>query len=507
MKKNKFVLLLLILIFFLSYFLRVWQLKNNSLTFVYDQARDFMTVRDMIFGDFKIQGPPSSQEGLFHGVFYYYFLIPGYLLGKGNPVTIAYYVAFFNSLAVFLLYYISKIATKSKIAGLLSAVFFAVSFESSQYATWISNPTIAIWTVPIFYLGLWLWTSKLKKYAPIIAGVGLGLSIQAEIFLAYHIAPLLIWIFLNKNKIKRTDVYKFLISFVVSISSFIISEFKFGFNSLEAIRSLALIKEKSPIYAKSVGDYLVLYLNQIGKTIALNVYPGNIGYGAIPIIVIAIISLFKIKKDKYAGFLAIWIFSHIFVVSLGGNSTPFLTVGIGPAVNLILAYFVYKLHKKRNTVWVVLIILLVVYGNINSIFSENNKGSTLFAIQKGMVLSKQLQVVDYTYQSSGNEKFSINTLTCPLWINLVWTYLYDWYGEEKYGYSPNFHGRDQIGQLDGLDYIQNPLNKSFLIIEPMSGIPPQYLPLTVGEEDQKSSLLEEKYFGEIIVQQRELKNP
>ena len=43
----------------------------------------------------------------------------------------------------------------------------------------------------------------------------------------------------------------------------------------------------------------------------------------------------------------------------------------------------------------------------------------------------------------------------------------------------------------------------FLIIEPMAGIPQKYLPETIATEDGVSKLIEEKNFGEIVVQKRE----
>jgi hypothetical protein len=43
----------------------------------------------------------------------------------------------------------------------------------------------------------------------------------------------------------------------------------------------------------------------------------------------------------------------------------------------------------------------------------------------------------------------------------------------------------------------------FLILEPMAGIPFQYLPDIISQEDAVTKLVEEKYFGEIRIQYRE----
>ena len=500
-KSKKSYNFLLIAIFILAFFLRTMFLQNSVLTFGYDQARDALIAKQIISGDIKIQGPPSSQPGLYHGVLYYYLLAPSYLIGNGSPIVTAYYLAFLNSLAVIIVFYIAKLATGNLKLSLLSSFLFAISFEATQYATWLSNPTIAIWTVPLMYLGLWNWINTKSNWGPILAGVGLGLSIQAEIFLVYHIIPLIIWLMISKKNISKKSLLIFFGTLVLVVSSLILCEFKFGFNSLTAIKSLAETSGGNLAYAKSVGDYLILYLNQAGRIFAFNTYPGNIGYGGGAIIILGIYSLVNWKKNIYPTFLAIWLFSHLSVVTVGGTSTPFLMVGIGPAVSLILAFYIYKLFTK-NAVFAFLILLLVIYGNISYIFSQNKLGSTLFSIQKDMLLSKQIAAIDYTYKLADGKPFSINSLTSPLWINIVWTYLYKWYGEKTYGYLPSWHGKDQVGQLDSLERIENPLDESFLILEPMAGIPNRYLEETIGEENVDTVVVEEKNFGEIIVQSR-----
>ena len=497
---KKTTIFLVFLIFILAYFLRVLFLSKNSLTFGYDQARDAYVSQQILKGDIKIQGPSASTPGLYHGVLYYYILAPGYLLGHGSPIVAAYWMAFLSSLTVFVVFYLGYLFSKKIGVGLLASFLFAISFEATQYATWLSNPTLGILTVPIMYLGLWIWvyptSPRLRGIAPVLAALGLGFSVQSEIFLAYHLIPLCIWLFISRKTVTKKSLIAFGITFILSISTMIASEVKFGFRSFGGISALALGSGENLAYAKSIGDYLILYLNQIGRIFAFNSYPGNIGWGGTFVIVLAVYSL--VRKDKVGSFLATWLFAHIWVVTVGGTSTPFLMAGIGPAVGLIIAYYLYKFPKPL----MFFILAIIIFGNISMILKENSKGSTLFSIQKDMLLSKQIAAIDYTYGEAKGEPFSVNSLTSPLYINIVWTYLYKWYGFSKYGYLPSWHGRDQVGQLDSLEKINKPDDTSFLIIEPLDGIPPQYLELTVGEEDSKTKLLGEQSFGTIHVQKR-----
>ena len=210
---------------------------------------------------------------------------------------------------------------------------------------------------------------------------------------------------------------------------------------------------------------------------------------------------FLLKKDRVGSFLAVWLFSHITIVTVGGTFTPFLMVGIGSAVSIIIAYYLSKVNFKPV---IVFILAILTFGNISMILREAPRGSTLFAIQKDMLLTKQLALIDYTYKEAEGEPFAINSLTSPLWTNIVWSYLYKWYGESKYGYVPCFAGHDQIGQIDALPKCEEEVENRFLILEPMGGIPTRYLDETLGEENLITKLVDEKNWGELRVQKRRL---
>jgi len=483
--------------FLLAYFLRVMYLPQGVLTFGYDQARDAVISQQILAGDLKILGPPASTPGLFHGVFYYYFLSLGYLFGK-NPINAAYWVALFNAATVFIVACLSYLMTKKKMVAFVAAFLFAISFEATQYATWLSNPTIGIWTVPLMYLGLWLWTQEKNKWGPLMAAVGLGLSIQAEIFLLYHSVPLLIWLSYSKGALVKKKVGKFILGLIIALSTLILAEIKFGFKGISGLKAL-VVQGGSLAYADSLGDYLILYLNQVGRIFAFNSYPGNIGYGGALVMILALIAVFRLKK-KWGKFLALWLFSHMTVVTVGGTSTPFLMVGIGPAVSILLAVFITSWWQKSKTI-ALLVLLILAYGSLTTIAAQNSRGSTLFAIQGDMLLAKQRELVGWTYEKAQGSAFSINSLTSPLDINIVWAYLYQ-NAEESFGYAPCFSGRDQIGQVIALATCSKKENH-FLILEPMGGIPARFLELKLGEEDVDSVATEELSWGELRVQKRE----
>src|SRR5258708_20268237 len=94
------------------------------------------------------------------------------------------------------------------------------------------------------------------------------------------------------------------------------------------------------------------------------------------------------KKDKAKTLLVTWLFSHLTVVTVGGTSTPFLMVGIGPAVAVIIALYLGEWWRNYKLIVVALLIFLTV-GKISMILNQNKCSTTLFSIHKPILLPNQ----------------------------------------------------------------------------------------------------------------------
>jgi len=509
--------ILLFLIFVIAYFFRAYYIPEKKVIFGYEQARDAFVVQDLLHGDFKILGPQATTEGLHHGVFYYYLIAPAYFFGKGDPTIVAYWLALLNSLTVFVVFYLTYLLTKKPTPALLASLFFAFSFESTQYATWLSNPTFAVFSVPLIYLGLWIWvnsTFQNKKFdkwlGPIITSIGLGLSIQSEIFLIYHIVPVILWILLLRKNLTAKQVLIFFIVLAVTLLSMVIAEAKFGFQLVKGVVNLAANKDKI-IETKYLGDFIIYYLNQLGNIFSDNLFPVNSGYGGFMGLFILIYSFASwvtkrtIKILSWEPFLITYILSHIIVVSLGGLNARYLTVGLGTGVIILAAIFVYNfIEKRKYTIYILVMVILI--SNASTIFSKGKEGQVILANQKDLLLSNELAAVEYTYVEANKQPFSINTITNPLWMNATWSYIYNWYGNKNYGYLPYWRGRDQVGQLgNNLNVPPEELDLHFLIVEPPQGIPGVYLESENGFENNRSQVIKDIQFGDIRVDKRKLK--
>lgn len=182
-------LILLFCLWLLSLFLRVYQLEN-VMTFSFDQGRDMVELLKITQGDITLIGPTTGIAGLFLGPFYFYALLPGFILGGGSPVALGYWVALIASLSIPASYYLLKPITNAKLA-FLGATVLAFLPGALNEARVIWNPTFA---VPLLVVSwLFLFTSKQKPWLLVPALFSYALSLQTELAYTIFLAPLYLW--------------------------------------------------------------------------------------------------------------------------------------------------------------------------------------------------------------------------------------------------------------------------------------------------------------------------
>lgn len=500
---------ILFLVFILALLVRWWFLPQNAVTFAFDQARDAFVVKEILAGDLKILGPSvSGVPGFYHGVLYYYVIAPAYLLGGGNPVVAAYWMSFLNSLLVFVVFYLTAKMFGKLLPAFIAALIFAVSYEASQYATWLSNPAMGVWFVTLIYLGLYLWLKEKKKGFLSLVGLAFGLSIQSNVSLAYHLVPISLWLWYSRKNIGKREILALFIPFVIATSSMLAVEARFGFKSIEGIKHLIVQSESGGVKIR-LGDYLLAYFNHMGDIFAHNLFPfisalgGLLGLGIIGKYIL------KIRDKGFAfgleiKFLLSWILSFLIPAAISGTKVPHIGAGIGVGFIILTAFFIWEIFQKNKTL-ALLVLAFISVANFSKVMFENGNGQTIFAIQKDLTLAKELAAIDKTYQEAGQKPFSINTLTSPLYINTTWSYLYNWYGMGKFGYLPYWRGKDQVGSLgNNLKSVPSGIDKHFFIIEPLEGIPAQFVGYALGEENARGKVIESDNFGEIIVESRQI---
>lgn len=484
------------LLVILAFFLRVLFVPQGSVSFHYDMARDAFVAEQIWKNyDLKILGPPTSTAGLYHGVLYYYLIAPFYALGRGNPQVVSIFLSFLNSLTVVPIILLAREIFKHIKWAFFAGFLYVIAFEATQYGPWLSNPAPAMLTVAMFFYSLWLWYRENKWGFP-LAVFWVAVSSQFQFFLIYLLGVLLIFKFLFKLRITLKQLLISLFLGTVGFGTFLVATIKFN-TIIQLTKGLVSLPATSQFdFRIEFTEVFFNYVNMLADLFINNFLPSNLFLGGI----LGFVALYFARSNHFVLFCLL---SNILIFIFGGHTSNYANVGLVVPAILAVIIFLQKIYRWNRPV-AILMMGLIIASNLSTIMKISPRGQLALVIPKDMVLSRQLRLIDKTYELAGRQPFSINTLTVPLWTNTTWAYLYQWYGKSKYGYVPSFYGRDQIGLL-GADVFQRtekPLEKSFFIIEPPVGIPPQFFNSEMAGEDNKTELKEEIKYGSLVLQIR-----
>ena len=188
---------LLILIVFLSIFLRWWGILHGSFAFTYDVGRDLLAVRDLVYQHkITLIGPTSGQGGFFYGPWWYWVLAIPFFLSGGNPTLISIFIALTGTASVLLSYWWGK-DILDKNSGLFLAGLFAVVpfFISSTTQIWNPNLLILLTLITLVFL---FHINKINSAKLVIFGFLTTLLIELElvfgsVFMIGLLFSLLLW--------------------------------------------------------------------------------------------------------------------------------------------------------------------------------------------------------------------------------------------------------------------------------------------------------------------------
>lgn len=476
--------------------LRVLFIPQGAVSFHYDMARDAFEAQ-RIWKDYhlKILGPPTSTPGLYHGVLYYYLIAPFYGLGQGDPRLVAVFLSFVNSLAVIPIFLLAKDLFKNNIWAAVSGLLYVVSFESTQYGPWLSNPGPAMLTVALFFYFLRLW-QKGKDVGLYLATLSAAASTQFQFFLIYLFLLLPIFRYIFKIRTNSKQVITSVALAFLGLSNFAVATIKFHTLG-QILTGFFGISISSQIdFRTQFSELLINYLNRFTDLFISNFLPTNVFLGGL----LALFTLYLVRKEK---FILFCLLSNFPIFIFGGHTNAYANIGLVTPAILGVSLLLQKLSRSNQLIALMFVGLLI-FSNLYATFKNSPLGQIALVIPNDMVLKNQLRLIDESYRLADGKEFSINSLTLPLWTNTTWAYLYSWYGKAKYGYVPSFYGHDQIGLLgsQSLKKIQKPLEQSFFIIEPQDGIPINFFNDEVAAENSRTKLLSETSYGSLKLQVR-----
>lgn len=502
----KFAALFFILIFGLT--LRYINIQGANLVFDFDQIEDqFYTYTIAVDHNLAIIGRAIyGDPRIHHGVFYYYYNFIPFLISSGNFFVSAYWNIFFNTTTLFILFILAKSMFGKVLPALISAFIVACSFEFIKFSNWLTIDTVAIFIVPLFYLGLWLYNQN-KKWGLVLSSASLGLALQTDLSFLYLIPVFLIFWAVFRPKIPGLKLSLLsMLTFTATVSTLILTEIKLNFSGVKTLLNFSQTFEAATV---PFADRLPLFLQAFWKNFANNLLPQRPEFGiyiGIAIIGTTIYFLLSPKTSRLEKrgiyFLLLYLFSPVVTLILGYHDKPWFLIGLPPAIALISGYTISKL---KILFLILPIVFLIGLSNTKFIVDRPEPAYRLFnsIYDSTSYLAYQLQVVDYTYEQSGGKSFAINAVTFPLYNNGMWAYLYNFYADKKYGYKPSWLGGDQLHPYDLLPKAKGQEKYFYLLISETGRIPEIYKNLGKKWAEENGKLIEEKTFSGFTVQKRE----
>lgn len=188
-KRQKLFFLSLILL--LSFFLRFYR-NEERVTFLGDQGRDLLEIREaLLAGKIPLAGP-LSNEGIRSGPTYYYLIIPSLIITHFDPIGPILFTTFLGVMTTFLLYYWLK-----KIYGFWPAFFSAALYATSPL---VIKRTLGIWNpipIPFFTILILVILAKIQEekkfiWLPLL-GFLTAFSVQLYLPAYFLLLPILGW--------------------------------------------------------------------------------------------------------------------------------------------------------------------------------------------------------------------------------------------------------------------------------------------------------------------------
>lgn len=453
--------------------------------FTYDQARDGFAAKEILSGNLKLTCPPTDIPTLFHGPLFYYFLAFPSLFTNGDPRAFLLAMIMANTLTLIPLSVLFFKSYKSKFVIFLSLVFFAISFEMTSYARWVSNPGLVI---PFFAI----WTFGLATNNWPLIALGLGLCIQSQFFMIYLLPLTAIYYFVfnpgNKRLLSSVAIL------AVILSSFFLTELKFKFQGLIGLFKFFFTENTGHF---NLASRLSHYFESLAALFTNNLIPQ---WPTVSILLGVTLVIAGLRSK--IGRLGIFLLAGHFLVFIVSNTMHiFIGVGMGIAIILLLTNFINILVNKSKAL-ALLFFLAIFFANFRTIYQKHAIDQiSLFKVQRGMILKNQISLIANTYELSKGQKFSINASTNPYRYPTAWAYLYNWYSSSKKLDLPFYRGLTAYSFAGQNIFPMNnqKIDHEFLIVEPEVGAWGTLSNKVIEDEKTRHKLKEELKFGQITL--------
>ncbi|MBI2011810.1 phospholipid carrier-dependent glycosyltransferase [Candidatus Daviesbacteria bacterium] len=481
MKLTKSELLLVVLIFLLTLFLRTYKIEDY-LFFGYEQGRDAIIVENIIsLKDFTLVGPSTSIGGIFHGPYYYYLLAIPYFLGKGDPLSASFFLILLGSISSILIYIFSKQFFRSKIYALLTSLLFVFSFEYISYSRWLSNVSPSVLFIILSFLFLYKYSNSLKQINFILFILFSSLASQFEMIIfpiiVFIVIAMLLFKVIKIPSLKALHIS--LLVFIIVFFPLILFDFRNQHISINSLTDFILnpkIDENAKTF-NPIASFIFQSKLHLQRSL-INIENDLIIAISLLLTLVGFI-LFFTKNRSFGKFILIWAISGLPLIFIGpGNPQNYVPVGIG-WIFLIVASVKGWIENSRFKIIGFILIFTIIFSFKNTINNLiQNKNFFFVTIQEDLNLADQRKVLHFLNSDSNGEPYKFLAFTIPSLHPEGWEYLHKYYYPNEAKKKGKF---------------------TYIVIE--KNVYPIWENKWIADLG-KTKLIEEKYFGLLRVQKR-----
>lgn len=438
---KKISLLLLILSVLVTLVFRVLAVSHYNFPFTMDQGRDMVDLRHMVVTHSpRLVGPTTSINGVLLGPAWYYFLLPAFLLGHGDPSALLLWQIIFYQLAgVFLWYVFSQKNIRTGLVISVLFLFMPIGFYANRYF-WNANAMLIFTAIFFGYFYLSLEKPDLKNQ--FFNGLFAGLAMQIEAAFGILFFPFaFIYLLLKKSSLK--SFIGLISGFALTLAPQAVFELRHGFVMTRVL--LAEFTGKAAVLGEKIsfGERLSERYTELMRRIAQlsHVHPTIINLIVLASILTGLYLLFQRKssssKKNFVPALLFLFLASIFYLLFSQHLKGWYVLGISiPLIILVGSSLGHWLDSKSKILVFASILFIFLhigmaikeqYLYLNTVRSQPSKDPSN--------LKNELTVLDWVYQKASGRGFrSYNYI--PSVYDYNYHYLYWWYGEKKYSYQP-----------------------------------------------------------------------
>jgi len=418
---------LFLLILFIFVYLRLAPIINQTVPYTFDQGRDFLKTSEIVRDkNLPFIGPESGIQGVYHGVWWYYFLLIPYGIFSGWPQGFYLSLFLFNLLITLFFFRFLK-----KNYNWTTALFFLALASTSSFfiktAFYASNNTLAPIFVFVFIYSLYEFFNKKPRYL-LLTGISLGFILETELAFGLFIIPAFSIVYLLFKRFK--NLLLFFAGLIIPSISRILFEIKNHFIQTRSfIDNLSSPKNVHPLLFRAELEERVRSFWQYWQGLF---FKENITL-SIVFLILLLISFFLIKKSPKTKKLPVYFLSDliiiIFLLSLLYKNSFFWTYyldGIQFIFLFILVsnFYLLTINKKIKLLSYFFLITVVAINLFAFIINITSKKTIPL-----LGLRADNKIVNYLIKNTNHNYFCLRIYTPPV-IPYTYMYLFSYYADQ-----------------------------------------------------------------------------